>query len=127
MGSTMFVESWLDHTKYPAEKVYLDQDLVLYKGLKTKKGILRTLFMPHLAILGLIKRFFNKQAWKDFKDTVSKYKLKVPEDASKGWIQGGAFVFKGSTSVFQHYERTPGDYPTWEKVMVTATNAQTKA
>lgn len=123
-GNMRFVKAWQDNTKFPPTSVYLDQQGLLYRRFATHNGIIRTLFRPDMWIVGGLKRLLNGSWRKMLAKAVSGYKLSVPQENWQSFQQGGTFIFKGRHQIFTHKDRTPGDYPDWDKVVQKAAEAK---
>lgn len=121
-GSAKDLSKWQEFTQFPAHKAFMDPQALLYKSLKTRKGIFRSLLHPYMWCVVGVRKLFNGDIAK-VKAAAKVWKPVVPDNKEASWLQGGLFVFRGPRLLWAHYDATPGDYADRNEVMAVVGEA----
>jgi len=96
------------------EWIFCDPENRLYDALQLNRGIETTFFSIEtpFAFKDRIFGSDRKDGMKDLVDVLGKWKdaVYMPPKQEQAFQQGGAFVFKGETTVFAHYDAAVGTH-----------------
>lgn len=90
------------HTGFPDDQLLADPESAVYNALSLHNSILDTFFNPKtpLALLDRLK----KNGGKEIRDVMNDWKFWIPTKKGQSTQQGGAFIFKGKTCVWQYFD-----------------------
>lgn len=97
------------------EWIFCDPDNRLYDALELNSGIETTFFSTEIPF-AFRDRFFGSNGrsdgMKDLLDVLGKWKDSIyfPPKQEQAFQQGGSFVFKGTDTVFAHYDAAAGTH-----------------
>mmetsp|Transcript_25430 Transcript_25430/g.77171 ORF Transcript_25430/g.77171 Transcript_25430/m.77171 type:complete len:159 (+) Transcript_25430:213-689(+) len=106
IGTLETARKFCDHVPFPADILYTDPENAVYDALGLRKGVGVTFFSADtpFAILDRLQ----KDGAADLIAATKRWKPWLPPKSSQGLQQGGAFVFEGSTLLFQHFDPSTG-------------------
>ena len=93
-------------TGFPAEHLFSDPENTCYTALRLHKGFVRTFLTVSTPLA--FKARLDKDGMADLRDILPRWQPWLPPKADQGLQQGGAFVFKGRTPLFAHYDESTG-------------------
>ena len=91
----------------PPALLYADPDNVCYEALRLRAGWGATFFS--IATPLAMKQGFEADGAAELRnDVLPRWQPWIPPKLEQSLQQGGAFVFKGKTAVFEHYDEATG-------------------
>jgi len=91
----------------PPRLLYADADNVCYDALRLRAGWGPTFFSAETAF-ALKARFEFDGAAELARDVLPRWQPWIPPKLEQSLQQGGAFVFRGRSAVFEHYDEATG-------------------
>jgi len=90
------------HTGFPEDQLLADPESAVYEALSLHNSALDTFFNPKtpLALLDRVR----KNGGKEIRKVMSNWKFWIPTKKGQSTQQGGAFIFKGETCVWQYFD-----------------------
>ncbi|KAL0036032.1 hypothetical protein WJX77_011926 [Trebouxia sp. C0004] len=90
------------HTGFPEDQLLADPESAVYEALSLHNSALDTFFNPKtpLALLDRVR----KNGGKEIRNVMSDWKFWIPTKKGQSTQQGGAFIFKGETCVWQYFD-----------------------
>lgn len=110
-----------NHTGFPREYLYSDEDNFMYTALSLVKSTPANLFTDIRTPLALAKRFSDGKAGYLGK-AVQNWAghMWIPPKLEQGLQQGGSFVFKGKETIFSYRDPSAGAHVDLNAVVQTA-------
>ncbi len=93
-------------TGFPAQFLYADPENVCYDALRLRHGWGPTFFS--VATPFAMRDRFAKDGAKDLAEIMPRWQPWIPPKLEQSLQQGGAFVFRGTETVLEHYDEATG-------------------
>jgi len=115
IGTAARAKDFVQETGFPIENLYADPENITYEALGFYKDLGRTFFNP--ATPFSIKDRLEKDAAKDLREIMPRWKPWIPPKLDQGLQQGGVFVFQGSRVLLEHFDEATGAHISPEKIL----------
>lgn len=97
----------MSETGFPAEHLVSDPNNACYTALKLRSGFATTFLNPATPY-AILARLQKDGARELVENVLPRWKPWLPPRPEQGLQQGGAFVFRGSSTVLAHYDEATG-------------------
>lgn len=114
-------QEFVDHVGFPRQFLFADPENVVYSALGLVKSSPTELMFDKRTPLSILKRMQDGKM-SDLQAALGSWKPWIPPKLEQGFQQGGAYVFKGSTTLYGRKDPATGDHADLNTLLQVALN-----